>query len=340
MAVWRGAAFPGRRRRCSLAARDAIRRLVSRRSRRDVVVLRDVPEEPHRSALGAEEQVLLGIEYGDLGRAMSDSPEMRAVMRATVLDGLTTRRPRDCSAYRRTRSRPGCTAPRLSCASAWRRRTNMSAYHVASEGFTTGFAVRPARSCRCRSNSTWRAVLPARRTSPPWSPRPRWRQFRISSQCGPGFAARSSSRAPHRSSVCSHDGLPASGLRARCGRATSRPLCRTLLGPAVRRRGGGVPEPRRDPPLPAGGTTRPGIRRGPSPTVHEGCSQALGAEVTPFSPLRPSWSPEAQPCSLAPRLRSCSSGCWLPDRYRNLAHCREGYHQRSRTLSPGPPSLA
>jgi RNA polymerase sigma-70 factor (ECF subfamily) len=57
-----------------------------------VVVLRDVPEDPSRNGLGAEEQVLLGIEYGDLGRAMSQlSPEMRAVMQATVLDGLTTR---------------------------------------------------------------------------------------------------------------------------------------------------------------------------------------------------------------------------------------------------------
>jgi RNA polymerase sigma-70 factor (ECF subfamily) len=71
----------------------AIRRLVSRlRSRRAVVVLREVPEDPARSTLAAEEQVLMGIEYGDLGRAMSRlSPEMRAVMQATVLDGLTTR---------------------------------------------------------------------------------------------------------------------------------------------------------------------------------------------------------------------------------------------------------
>jgi RNA polymerase sigma factor (sigma-70 family) len=36
--------------------------------------------------------VLLGVEYGDLGTALRRlSPEMRAVVQATVLDGLSTR---------------------------------------------------------------------------------------------------------------------------------------------------------------------------------------------------------------------------------------------------------
>jgi RNA polymerase sigma-70 factor (ECF subfamily) len=36
--------------------------------------------------------VLLGVEYGDLGAALGGlSPQMRAVVQATVLDGLTTR---------------------------------------------------------------------------------------------------------------------------------------------------------------------------------------------------------------------------------------------------------
>ncbi len=36
--------------------------------------------------------MLLGIEHGELGAAMHAlSPELRAVMRATVLDGLTTK---------------------------------------------------------------------------------------------------------------------------------------------------------------------------------------------------------------------------------------------------------
>ena len=39
----------------------------------------------------AEEQVLLGVEHGDLAGALARlSPELRAVVQATVLDGLTT----------------------------------------------------------------------------------------------------------------------------------------------------------------------------------------------------------------------------------------------------------
>jgi RNA polymerase sigma-70 factor (ECF subfamily) len=38
----------------------------------------------------AEEEVLLGVEYGRLGEALEKlSPELRAAMQATVLDGLT-----------------------------------------------------------------------------------------------------------------------------------------------------------------------------------------------------------------------------------------------------------
>ena len=45
-----------------------------------------------RAEMSAEEQVLLGVEYGDLGSALRRlSPQMRAVVQATVLDGLTTR---------------------------------------------------------------------------------------------------------------------------------------------------------------------------------------------------------------------------------------------------------
>jgi len=40
----------------------------------------------------AEDQVLLGIEHGDLAGALGRlSPELRTVVQATVLDGLTTR---------------------------------------------------------------------------------------------------------------------------------------------------------------------------------------------------------------------------------------------------------
>jgi RNA polymerase sigma factor (sigma-70 family) len=72
----------------------AARRLVSRlRRHREALVL---PLEDVAAArppeLSAEERVLLGVEYGDLGSALLRlSPEMRAVVQAVVLDGLTTR---------------------------------------------------------------------------------------------------------------------------------------------------------------------------------------------------------------------------------------------------------
>jgi len=43
-------------------------------------------------APSAEEQVLLGVEYGDLGGALRQlPPELRAVVEATIFDGLTTK---------------------------------------------------------------------------------------------------------------------------------------------------------------------------------------------------------------------------------------------------------
>jgi RNA polymerase sigma-70 factor (ECF subfamily) len=43
-------------------------------------------------AISAEEEVLLGVQFGDLGGVLDRlSPELRAVVQATVLDGLTTR---------------------------------------------------------------------------------------------------------------------------------------------------------------------------------------------------------------------------------------------------------
>lgn len=44
------------------------------------------------TVVSAEEEVLAGIEHGTLGPALNQlSPELRAVMQATVLDGLTVR---------------------------------------------------------------------------------------------------------------------------------------------------------------------------------------------------------------------------------------------------------
>ena len=68
----------------------AIRTLLHRlRPRRPVVDrLRALRGEVQTSA---EEQVLVGVEHGDLAGALGDlSPELRAVVQATVLDGLTT----------------------------------------------------------------------------------------------------------------------------------------------------------------------------------------------------------------------------------------------------------
>jgi RNA polymerase sigma-70 factor (ECF subfamily) len=79
----------------------AVRRLISRLRARDRTLARltvrtPLGAEPGRGTRhaepSAEERVLLGIEYGGLGDALDRlSPEMRAVVEATVLDGLTSK---------------------------------------------------------------------------------------------------------------------------------------------------------------------------------------------------------------------------------------------------------
>jgi RNA polymerase sigma-70 factor (ECF subfamily) len=66
----------------------AIRRLVSRlRTRSGVAAFEHAEVAP-----AAEDQVLLSVEYGDIGQALARlSPEMRAVIQAVVLDGLSAR---------------------------------------------------------------------------------------------------------------------------------------------------------------------------------------------------------------------------------------------------------
>ena len=45
-----------------------------------------------RAVQSAEDQLLVGVEYGDVGAALrSLSPELREVVQATVIDGLTTK---------------------------------------------------------------------------------------------------------------------------------------------------------------------------------------------------------------------------------------------------------
>ena len=47
---------------------------------------------PRPLVQSAEDQLLVAVEYGDVGAAMrSLPPELRTVVQATVIDGLTTR---------------------------------------------------------------------------------------------------------------------------------------------------------------------------------------------------------------------------------------------------------
>jgi RNA polymerase sigma-70 factor (ECF subfamily) len=94
VAAWRGAGrYDGRGEVGAWLWGSAVRRLVDavRRSPRPTTALVDA-REPSELVGSAEEQVLLGLEHGALGPALDRlSPELLAVVRATVLDGLTTR---------------------------------------------------------------------------------------------------------------------------------------------------------------------------------------------------------------------------------------------------------
>ncbi len=68
----------------------AIRRLIDQLRRRPAALHQLDPWDA--TSPSAEEQVLLGVQHGDLAGALERlSPELRAVVQATVLDGLTTR---------------------------------------------------------------------------------------------------------------------------------------------------------------------------------------------------------------------------------------------------------
>lgn len=95
VAVWRGA---GRFRSDGEPAAwlwgIAVRRLVDRLRRREAPTPFGAADlDAHAAPLAsAEEEVLLGVEHGDLGSALGRlSPELRAVVQATILDGLSTR---------------------------------------------------------------------------------------------------------------------------------------------------------------------------------------------------------------------------------------------------------
>lgn len=98
LAVWRGKAHY----REQAAAADAAGWLWRIGSRRLIDALRGdgargrlrqaLTRLRHRDEASAEERVLTGVEHGDLAGALTRlSPELRAVLQATVIDGLTTR---------------------------------------------------------------------------------------------------------------------------------------------------------------------------------------------------------------------------------------------------------
>jgi RNA polymerase sigma-70 factor (ECF subfamily) len=96
VAVWRSAAaWDGRGEPAAWMWGIAIRRLIGvlrKRSRWAPATAALRPGGDDEVVVAAEEQVLAGIEHGGLAAAMAGlSPELRAVLQATVLDGLTTR---------------------------------------------------------------------------------------------------------------------------------------------------------------------------------------------------------------------------------------------------------
>lgn len=89
LAIWRKPnAFTGSGEVAAWIWGIGIRRMIDQLRRRPPRVTA-VLEARHVSA---EDEVLLGVEHGDLAGTINKlSPELRAVVEATVLDGLTTR---------------------------------------------------------------------------------------------------------------------------------------------------------------------------------------------------------------------------------------------------------
>ena len=91
VAVWKSArSFDGRGAAAAWLWGIGVRRLIGQlRKRRPEPML---VVERWGAVVSAEELVLLGTEHGDLAGALDRlSPQLRAVVQATVLDGLTTR---------------------------------------------------------------------------------------------------------------------------------------------------------------------------------------------------------------------------------------------------------
>ncbi len=95
VAVWRSArAFRGDGDVAAWIWGIAIRRLVSRlrAPRHPVPLAEDVVSAASPVVASVEDELLLAVEYGDVGAALQSlSPELRTLVQATVIDGLTTR---------------------------------------------------------------------------------------------------------------------------------------------------------------------------------------------------------------------------------------------------------
>jgi len=91
VAVWRSASkYSGKGEVAAWIWGIGVRRLVDAVRRVPAIQLVADPIEQNLE-LSAEERVLLGVQYGDLAGALDRlSPELRAVVQSTVLDGLTT----------------------------------------------------------------------------------------------------------------------------------------------------------------------------------------------------------------------------------------------------------
>ena len=91
LAVWRKPqAYSGRGDVGAWIWGIGIRRLIDRLRRTGPNA--SVPRRRDQVVTSAEDEVLLGVEFGDLAGALSKlSPELHAVVQATVLDGLTTK---------------------------------------------------------------------------------------------------------------------------------------------------------------------------------------------------------------------------------------------------------
>lgn len=91
LAVWNAPRWDGRGEVGAWLWGIGLRRLigVQRRRNRWAPAVERITDEV---TVSAEDRVLLGVEHGDLAGALASlSPELRAVVQATILDGLTTK---------------------------------------------------------------------------------------------------------------------------------------------------------------------------------------------------------------------------------------------------------